>query len=62
LGESFTCRITDIHRDTGVTQALTVAVDPAIIPPAYSPPLIPPYVPPVYPAVALFPSTSLYPG
>jgi hypothetical protein len=62
LGESFTCRITDIHRDTGVTQSLTVAVDPALIPPAYTPPIIPPYVPPVYPAPALFPSTSLYPG
>jgi hypothetical protein len=62
LGQSFTARITDIRRDSGVTQAVTVTVDPAIVPPPYAPAVVPPYVPPLYPATTLYPSLSLYPG
>lgn len=34
LGDAFVCRITDIHRDTGSTQTLTVTVDRTLTPPA----------------------------
>lgn len=33
LGQSFVCRITDIHRDTGSTQTITVTVDPTLTAP-----------------------------
>lgn len=36
LGDQFVCRITDIGRDTGSTQTLTVAVDRTLTPPALS--------------------------
>jgi hypothetical protein len=36
LGDSFVCRITDISRDTGATQTLTVAVDRTLTPPPLS--------------------------
>jgi hypothetical protein len=63
LGDSFTCRITDIQRGSGGTQNLTVTVDRTLVTPPYAPPSYPPVaVPSVYPATALFPSLTLYPG
>jgi hypothetical protein len=36
LGSSFTCRITDIRRDVGATQQLTVTVDPTVVTPPFT--------------------------
>jgi hypothetical protein len=62
LGDSFVCRITDISRDTGPTQTLTVTVDRTLTAPVYAPTHIPPVVPELYPSTSLYPSLSLYPG
>jgi hypothetical protein len=62
LGDAFTCRITDITRDAGGTQQLTVTVDRTIPTPAYAPPYVPPVVPTIFPSDSLFPSEILYPS
>lgn len=41
LGDAFVCRITDISRDSGATQQLTVAVDRTLTPPAFGTPVLP---------------------
>jgi hypothetical protein len=62
LGSSFTCRITDIRRDGGGTQSLTVTVDPTITTPPFTQRHVPPVVPSLLPSLGLFPLASLFPG